>query len=125
MVALFWLAQAEVFYRGFNIEKLQFCDGIMFAVVGIVLRATAILTLGRHLISDISVERVVRTGVDRWMRHPSEIGLLLIAVGVPLILGSAFSASLALLLLTPISLWRIRREEAAIHDSGHTFTSPR
>jgi hypothetical protein len=38
----------------------------------------------------------------------------MMAVGVPLLLGSTTSSSVALLLLTPISLWRIGREESVL-----------
>ncbi len=115
LVAIFWLAQIEASWRGPHIATSVSFVGVILALVGIGLRAAAIRTLGRYFISDIRVERIVRTGVYRWMRHPSEIGLIFIAVGVPLILESRLSASLALLLLTPLSLWRIRREESVIN----------
>ena len=64
--------------------------------------------------SDIRVATVpVRVGVYAWMRHPSELGLVSIAVGGPLLLGAPLSAAVAASLLGPVSWWRARRENAA------------
>jgi protein-S-isoprenylcysteine O-methyltransferase Ste14 len=81
----------------------------------------AIQALGNQFISDIQVgSEIVRDGIYAWLRHPSEIGLLLIAAGGPLLVGAPLTAITALLLLLPISLWRMRREDLALAlAAGH------
>jgi protein-S-isoprenylcysteine O-methyltransferase Ste14 len=84
-------------------------------VSGIILRVEAIRALGNQFVSDIRVERlIVRDGIYAWLRHPSEIGLLLIAIGSSLLLGSIFTAVAAAILLLPTSLWRMDRENVAL-----------
>ena len=119
LFTLFWLAQAEALWQASDVEPWLCLCGAILVAVGVGLRAVAIRTLGRHFVSDIRVEQVVRTGVYRWLRHPSEIGLVMMATGVPLLLGSTTSSFLALFILTPFSLWRVGREEAALRLADH------
>lgn len=86
-------------------------------VLGLVLRWTAIITLGRFFTANVAVlpgHAVVRTGVYRYVRHPAYSGLLLAFVGA----GVAFDNWLSLLVIVvPITaalLYRIRVEEAAL-----------
>ena len=67
-------------------------------LAGIVVRATAILTLGRFFTTNLAVQtgqRVVRQGLYRWMRHPSYTGGLISFMG----LGVAFANWLSLVAL--------------------------
>ena len=114
LLVLFWVAQ---------IERLTFevpapaisVIGIFLVVCGILLRGVAIRTLGSQFDSDIRIDgAVVRSGIYSWLRHPSEIGLLLIAIGGPLLIGAPLTAVCAALILTPVSLWRMQRENAAL-----------
>ena len=56
-------------------------------VVGLVIRWTAIITLGRSFSTNVAIhatQTVHKTGLFRWVRHPSYAGMLLIfaAIGV-------------------------------------------
>lgn len=90
--------------------------GAALVLGGIAARAAAIRSLGRHFVSDLCLlpgHRLHRGGPYAHLRHPSELGLALIASGVALLLGSAWAAApgapLALLLLV-----RIRSEDAML-----------
>jgi len=87
---------------------------LAFLLSGLALRWTAILALGRFFTSTVAVQpgqRIVRTGVYRYVRHPAYSGLLLAFLGV----GVAFNNWLSLLvILVPVTtalLYRIRVEE--------------
>ena len=93
---------------------------LVLLLLGLAIRWTAILTLGRLFTVDVAIHRehlVVETGLYRFVRHPSYAGLLLAFVG----LGVAFGTWLGmLLLLLPITLAvanRIVKEEEALRVS--------
>ena len=96
-------------------------------VVGLAIRWTAILTLGRLFTVDVAIHadhEVVQTGLYRFVRHPSYSGLLITFVGF----GVAFSNWLSLIgLLAPIVLgmmYRVRKEEQALLRSlGPAYAS--
>ena len=93
---------------------MQPAGGLLLAA-GIALRVEAIRALGPRFVSDIRVGKsIVRKGIYALLRHPSEIGLLLIAIGGPLLLGATFTAIAAVILLVPTSLWRMHREDIAL-----------
>jgi len=91
--------------------------GLAFIICGLVIRWTAIFTLGRFFTVDVAIHdrhAVVQTGVYRFARHPSYTGMMLVFVGT----GLAFYNWLSLLcLLLPITLAvanRIRHEERTL-----------
>ena len=87
--------------------------GCVLAAAGVALRIAAIVTLGREFASRLGAGRLVTAGPYRWMRHPSEAGLLLAAVGCALVLAS-WAALAAALVLVPLSLVRCSREDVAL-----------
>ena len=90
-------------------------DGLV--VVGAIVRAWAIHALGAFFTTVVAVQgghRLVEDGPYRWVRHPSYTGALLSLLGFPLAVGSPLGLLLALLLLPPAFLYRIRVEEAAL-----------
>lgn len=114
LLAVFWLAQIERIAHGRSPLTMH-ATGASFLVIGIVLRIAAIRALGTQFVSDIrDGGLLVRDGIYAWLRHPSEIGLLLLAIGGPLLIGSPLTAGAAMILLLPISLWRMHRENIAL-----------
>ena len=110
-MVLFWLAQIEASKFG-ELRLALHVVGAVLLVLGINLRLLAIAALGPRFVTDIRASgQVVRDGVYAWLRHPSEIGLLLIAAGGPFLIGAPRTAACGVLLLLPISLWRMRRED--------------
>jgi protein-S-isoprenylcysteine O-methyltransferase Ste14 len=114
LLAIFWFAQVERLVQGSSSLAVN-SIGASFLVIGVFLRVAAIRALGTQFTSDIRCDGlIVHDGVYRWLRHPSEIGLLLIAIGSPMLIGAMRTASAAAILLIPISLWRMHRENIAL-----------
>jgi protein-S-isoprenylcysteine O-methyltransferase Ste14 len=77
--------------------------GIVVIWMGLVLRAWAILKLGRSFSTFVQVDTgqtVVTSGPYRWVRHPSYTGLLLVALGFGL--GAGNWTSLAICVIVPL-----------------------
>ncbi len=94
-------------------EALRVIVGATMMVIGIALRISAIRGLGRFFLDGLTLlddHRRVNTGVYARMRHPSELGTLLLAAGTVTTLGSQSAGLLALLTLMPLVLVRIHLE---------------
>jgi protein-S-isoprenylcysteine O-methyltransferase len=88
-----------------------------FMASGMILRWSAIRTLGRFFTVDVAIhpdQTVVQSGPYAWVRHPSYSGLLLLLLG----LGFQFRDGLSMAVLLVPSAWviwnRIRVEERAL-----------
>ena len=91
--------------------------GAGIVLAGTALRAWAIVTLGRYFRRIVTIEPgqpLIRRGPYRVLRHPSYAGLLLIAFGLGLELGSWVSAAIALASAFLALLPRIGVEEHAL-----------
>ena len=91
--------------------------GVVIFIVGLAVRWTAILSLGRSFSANVaihSMQTVYRGGLYRFVRHPSYTGLVLIFAAIGL--GTRSWVGLAIMLVIPVTalLYRIRVEEAAL-----------
>lgn len=95
-------------------------------VVGLSIRWTAIITLGRFFTSNVAIHQehqLVRTGLYRHIRHPSYTGLLAAFGGVALSFGNWLSLVAVVVPVTLALLYRVRVEEAALKEAfGQTYT---
>ncbi|HUR69379.1 MAG TPA: isoprenylcysteine carboxylmethyltransferase family protein [Candidatus Thermoplasmatota archaeon] len=94
-------------------------SGFAILLAGGAIRVLAIRTLAQHFRYELRVEegqRLVRTGLYARVRHPSYLGLLLIAVGAPLTLASWIGALVSLAILLPLIALRIRDEERVLEE---------
>jgi len=91
--------------------------GAALAVLGQVLRVTAIRTLGRFFTYGVRVQqdqKVIQHGVYAAVRHPAYTGFLLTCLGYTVLFASAFGLAAWLLLVLPALLNRIAVEEKAL-----------
>ncbi len=117
LLLIHWAATLEFVLAGPAPAALPTCLGVLLLLQGIALRGAAMRSLGAAFVSDVMGRpgaRLVQSGVYRWTRHPSELGLLAWALGGSLLLGSAAALLLTLLALAPLVLWRTRREERSL-----------
>ncbi|QEG42044.1 isoprenylcysteine carboxylmethyltransferase family protein [Roseimaritima ulvae] len=117
LLLLFWCIQVEHHLAGLAMPWLQITGGLLLTL-GTLLRVTAIRTLGTDFVTDIRAPAVRRAeGIYRWLAHPSELGLLLIIAGAPLLLAAPRCLLVACLFFVPTSLHRIRRENQVLNTS--------
>lgn len=87
---------------------------------GLVVRWTAILTLGSFFTTAVTIHqdhRVIRTGLYRLVRHPSYSGLLLVFLGLGLSYGNWLSLAVIVLPFLAALLYRIRVEESSLVEA--------
>jgi protein-S-isoprenylcysteine O-methyltransferase Ste14 len=89
-------------------------------VAGLVVRWTAILTLGRRFSANVAIhatQTVEKGGLFRWVRHPSYSGMLLIFVSVGVYERSWVSLGIMVVVPTAALLYRIAVEERALTEA--------
>jgi protein-S-isoprenylcysteine O-methyltransferase Ste14 len=90
---------------------------LVFLLGGIILRAIAILTLGRFFTTNVAVQpghRVIRQGPYRWMRHPSYTGGLITFFGLGLAFANWLSLAVLMVLIVVVYVYRMNIEEKAL-----------
>jgi len=99
--------------------------GLALIAVGVALRIAAIHSLGADFVSTRAApSRVVSTGLYRWLRHPSELGLVVAAAGAAVLLGSLCAAAVTIVVLVPLSLHRCAGEDRVLQAMrGQAATS--
>lgn len=112
LLALFWLALFE--HVGRTTSPVVAISGGLLMALGICLRCVAIRALGPHFVSEVVVrsdQTLVRCGIYRFLRHPSEAGLLAISLGACLLLGSPMAATVWATIFLPLALVRMVLED--------------
>lgn len=95
--------------------------GLIAMMAGVALRCLSMLTLGSGFVSASRLQPgqpVLSVGIYRYLRHPSEAGLLCIAFGTPMLLESLVGFAIAGAVLLPLSLYRICIEDAALRAAA-------
>lgn len=88
-------------------------------VAGLALRWTAIITLGKSFSSNVAIhstQTVMKTGLYRWMRHPSYTGLIMIFVAAGLHTRNWIAFLIITIPTTAALLYRIHVEEIALRE---------
>lgn len=98
-----------------------------FLVIGLVIRWVAILKLGRRFTVNVAIQQqqqVEKSGVFRFVRHPSYTGLLIIFSGIALNTRSWIGATIVIVPIVIALLYRIHVEEAALSNAfGEEYRS--
>jgi protein-S-isoprenylcysteine O-methyltransferase Ste14 len=92
---------------------------VLVMIFALGLRWTAILTLGKSFSSNVAIhatQNVHKTGLFRWMRHPSYTGLLLCIFAVGLHTRNWISFLIILVPCFAAVLYRIYVEEMALRQ---------
>ncbi len=90
---------------------------VILMVVGLGIRWRAIFSLGKSFSSNVAIQekqKLTSTGLFRFVRHPSYLGLLLVFLAVALHSGNWIGFAAALVPATAALLYRIHVEEAAL-----------
>jgi protein-S-isoprenylcysteine O-methyltransferase Ste14 len=89
-------------------------------IIGLLVRWTAILSLGVSFSTNVAIhatQTLLKTGLYRWIRHPSYSGMLLIFTAIGLSQRNWMSLAIMLILPTAALLYRIHVEERALGEA--------
>jgi len=81
---------------------------------GLLLWIYATFCLGKSLAVLPGSDVLVSRGIYRYIRHPMYIGITLTLFGLLFACGSVFGMIYLAVIVTPLNLFRVRREEAAL-----------
>lgn len=99
----------------------------MLLIVGIVIRWTAILSLGRFFTGVVTIQTdhvLVRRGPYRYVRHPAYTGTLMSHLGLGLAFASWVSIAMCTIPFGVAAVYRIRIEEDALRQAfGATYSN--
>jgi protein-S-isoprenylcysteine O-methyltransferase Ste14 len=90
---------------------------LVLLMAGLAIRWTAILTLGRSFSTNVAIhanQTVHKTGLFRWVRHPSYTGMLLIFTAIGVAERNWVSLAIMLIFPTAALMYRIHVEEMAL-----------
>ncbi len=93
---------------------------VVLLAIGLAIRWMAILKLGRSFTANVMIQtkqRVEKTGVFRFIRHPSYSGLLIIFTGIGLNTRSWIGLAIVLVPIIGALLYRIHVEEKALSNA--------
>lgn len=108
-------AIAEHVGRGLATPPPLVVGGAVLIAGGIALRVAAIRALGPAFVSTtVAPLRLVRTGPYRYLRHPSELGLVAAAAGAAVLLASAIAGAIVAAVLVPLAAVRCAAEQRTI-----------
>jgi protein-S-isoprenylcysteine O-methyltransferase len=91
--------------------------GAVITSSGIVLRVWALTTLGKFFTMPITIRddhRLLTEGPYRWVRHPAYTAGILMAVGMPIVLGTWVGLLVTLTACLSAYVYRIRVEERVL-----------
>ena len=94
--------------------------GLALLFLGIIIRWTAILTLGKYFTGTVLIKndhRLIRSGFYRYLRHPAYTGALLAHLGLGLSFSNWISLGLSFVPLSVAALYRIHVEEQALKEA--------
>ena len=118
LLVFFWIDLLG--YRQINVEWAWWhLVGAPVLLAGIGLRVLAIQTLNKHFVSHIALRhdhRLIQHGLYRWLRHPSELGLLLVCSGLCMLNPVPEAVWFGLAVILPLSLFRIHTEDAILAE---------
>jgi protein-S-isoprenylcysteine O-methyltransferase Ste14 len=93
---------------------------LLLLVVGLAIRGTAIINLGRSFSTNVAIhaaQTVHKTGLFRWVRHPSYTGMLLVFTAIGVSQRNWVSLAIMLAFPTAALIYRIHVEEMALTEA--------
>jgi len=93
---------------------------LLLLIAGLGIRWTAIFTLGKSFSTNVAIhatQTVHKTGLYRWVRHPSYTGMLLIFTAIGISQRNWVSLAIMLVFPTAALLYRISVEEHALTEA--------
>jgi protein-S-isoprenylcysteine O-methyltransferase Ste14 len=119
ITACIWISEATPpnMFGGAHALKVA---GLVVLAIALVIRWSAILTLGKSFSSNVAIhdsQKINRSGLYRFVRHPSYLGLLLVFLAIGLHSRNWLSFAIVLIPTTAALLYRIHVEESALRTA--------
>src|ERR1700722_14112024 len=117
---ILWLVIAVSFSLGRYYDPIPpwaQAAALISLILGLAIRWTAIVTLGRSFSANVAIratQTVHKTGVFRFVRHPSYSGLILIFAAIALHTRNWIGFAIVLIPTVAALFYRIRVEESAL-----------
>lgn len=112
-----WLAAVSV-RNMFGGAPWVITAALIIMVIGLAIRWTAVISLGKAFSANVAIrpsQTVYRSGLYRFVRHPSYTGLLLAFAAVAIHERNWLAAAVVIVPTTAALLYRIHVEEAALN----------
>ncbi len=93
--------------------------GLLLIVIGVIIRWSAVLTLKKFFTVDVTIlkdHELIRSGVFKYIRHPSYFGLLIAVLGLGITMVNWLSTLIIVVPHAVIILLRINEEEKALEE---------
>jgi len=103
---------------------LYLASGASVFIVGLLIRAIAVQSLGKHFSTQVAMQaqhEVIQNGVYAYVRHPSYTGLLLCALGVALVMHVLAAGALLLAAVSLGIAYRVYIEESYLSQHLSTY----
>lgn len=103
----------------FNPDYFISSLGLVLIIVGVVIRWSAVLTLKKYFTVDVTIlndHKLIRSGVFKYIRHPSYFGLLIAVLGLGITMVNWLSVIILLVPHAIIIIMRINEEERALEE---------
>lgn len=119
ITAAIWISHAvptPIFQKAHWLRRAA----LLVMALGLAIRWAAVLNLGRAFSANVAIratQRVRTTGLYRWVRHPSYLGLVLIFLAIGIYTRNWISLAIVLVLPTLALLYRIHVEETALREA--------
>jgi protein-S-isoprenylcysteine O-methyltransferase Ste14 len=111
-----YVVPAPMFHRAHWLRL----TGLLILAVGLVIRWTAVWNLGSAFSANVAIretQRVRTTGLYRYVRHPSYLGLVLIFLAIGIYSRNWISLTIVLVPPTLGLIYRIQVEEGALREA--------
>ncbi len=93
--------------------------GLVLIAIGVVMRWSAIRTLDKYFTVDVKIlddHRIIRSGLFKYLRHPSYLGLLISVLGLGVTMVNWLSTLVMLVPHVIVIVLRINEEERALEQ---------
>jgi protein-S-isoprenylcysteine O-methyltransferase Ste14 len=97
--------------------KLIYWCGIIFIIIGVILRIYSVLILGKAFTVSVQVnsnQKIIQSGPYKYIRHPAYSGSILSLIGISLAFRSSIGVVGTLIIIACIYGYRIKVEESML-----------
>lgn len=103
--------------------KLIYWCGIIFIIIGVILRIYSVLTLGKAFTISVQVnsnQKIIQSGPYKYIRHPAYSGSILSLIGISLAFRSSIGVVGTLIIIASMYGYRIKIEESMLASNFKT-----